>query len=588
MFKNILDMKTINNIGLFVFSSLISFGLMAQSTKTDTIKNNTQNNLNESVIITTQFDPVVNEASKLTENPNIFDTTFAVPSFEYNIMNKIFPTKLEVEEIKPAKVKGEPIAMLYNGNIKAGIGTYLTPYVEGFYSETRNKTFLYSAQVRHYSSHWSIKDYATSHFANNDINLYAKNIWDNFFVDAKAYYNNSINYYYGFNNDTLNLDNANFRTVWNNVGFKANYESLFRDDDALHHKASIAIEDIFGSWGSNEMTIIASAEALKRFELFNNDKQTIGLSLNYKHSFSKFDVSILDKAPYFYNGVLPLYLIADPTIKYNTGIISIKPYFDFKIDKFQLHTALDFAPEFGQESHFHFFPTAIVYFPVILKKLYFNGGITGNVERIGLNGLRLENPYISPYLNIKSTSNFKLYAGLNSTFTESLEINIEGGLQNFTNHHFYTFDSLSSLNNMFNIVYDDVVRFYLKAHLEYNIIKVLALSLNTELQSFKTDKLEFAYYQPKFTTSLSLQYIAADKLIFDLTPTFKAGMKTMYMGEEKKLAPIIDINLNAEYRYSDQLSVFVKLNNLAFQRYEQYYNYPSQRFMGMVGASMSF
>lgn len=49
------------------------------------------------------------------------------------------------------------------------------------------------------------------------------------------------------------------------------------------------------------------------------------------------------------------------------------------------------------------------------------------MERIGLNGLRLENPYISPYLNIKSTSNFKLYAGLNSTFTESLEINIEGG-----------------------------------------------------------------------------------------------------------------------------------------------------------------
>lgn len=581
-------MNTINKIGLFVFSSLISFGLIAQSAESDTTKTTKRNNLNETVIITTQFDPVVNEALKLTENPTIFDTTFAVPSFKYNIINKIFPTKLEIEEIKPAKVKGEPISMLYNGNVKAGIGTYLTPYIEGFYSETRNRTFLYSAHVRHYSSHWSIKDYAKNHFANNDISLYAKNIWDNFFVDAKAYYNNSINYYYGFNNDSLKIDNSDFRIIWHNVGFKANYESLFREDDALHHKASIAVEDIFGSWGSNEMTINASAEACKRFELFNKDKQTIGLSFNYKHSFNRFDVSIINKAPYLSNSVLPLDLIKDPKITYNTGIISITPYFDFKLNKFQLHTALDFSPEFGQESHFHFFPTAIVYFPIIPKKLYFNGGITGNVEKIGLNGLRLENPYISPYLNIKSTSNLKLYAGLNSIFKESLEINIEGGLQNFTNHHFYTFDSLSSLNNMFNIVYDDVVRFYFKAHLEYNIIKVFALSLNAELQSFKTDKLEFAYYQPKFTTSLSLQYIAADKLIFDLTPTFKVGMKTMYMGEEKTLDPIIDININVEYRYSDQLSVFVKLNNLAFQRYEQYYNYPSQRFMGMVGASMSF
>lgn len=576
-------MKTINKIGLFVFSSLISFGLMAQNNTTDTIKKNTKNNLNESVIITTQFDPVVNEAIKLTENPNIFDTTFSAPSFEYDIMNKVFPTKLEIQEIKPAKVKGEPISMLYNGNIKAGIGNYLTPYFEGFYSETRNRTFIYSAHVRHYSSHWSIKDYAKSHFANNDINIYAKNIWDNFFVDAKAYYNNSINYYYGFNNDSLNLDNSSYRTIWHNVGFKANYESLYRNDNALHNKASISVEDIFGSWSSNEMTINFYAEAYKRFELFNNDKQTLGLTFNYKHSFDKFDTSIFIKAPYFSN-------FSDSTAKtsYNTGIISIKPYFDFKINKFELHTALDFSPEFGKESKFHIFPTAIIYFPIIPKKLYFDGGITGNIERISFNSLRIENPYISPYLEIKSTSNLKLYAGLNSTLIENLEINIEGGLQNFTNHHFYTFDPLAYYNNMFNIVYDDVVRFYFKAHLEYNIVKILALSFNAELQSFKTDKLEFAYYQPSFKSSVSLQYIAADKLIFELIPTFKVGMKAMYKGEEKTLDPIIDVNLNAEYRYNDQVSVFLKLNNIAFQRYENYYNYPSQRFMGMIGASISF
>lgn len=581
-------MKTINRIQLFLFLSLISFNLMAQEIVTDTAKRDIRQNLTENVIISTQFDPVVNEAMKISDNPSIFDTSFATPNFQYQIMNNVFPTKYEVEEIKPAMVRGEPISMLYNGNVRAGIGTYLTPYFEAIYSETRNKSLLYSIGARHYSSHWSIDDYAKNHFANNDINIYGKKIWNKFFVDAKAYYNNSINYYYGFNNDSLKIDNSDFRIIWHNVGFKANYESLFREDDALHHKANIAVEDIFGSWGSNEMTINASAEACKRFELFNKDKQTIGLSFNYRHSFNRFDVSIINKAPYFSNSVLPLHLVEDPTITYNIGIISIKPYFDFKLNKFQLHTALDFVPEVGQESHFHFFPTAIVYFPIIPKKLYFNGGITGNVGKIGLNGLRLENPYISPYLNIKSTSNFKLYAGLNSIFKESLEINIEGGLQNFTNHHFYTFDSLASLNNMFNIIYDDVVRFYFKAHLEYNIIKVLTFALNTELQSFKTDKLEFAYYQPKFTASLSLQYIAADKLIFDFTPTFKMGMKTMYMGEEKTLDPIIDININVEYRYSDQLSVFVRLNNLAFQRYEQYYNYPSQRFMGMVGASMSF
>ena len=492
------------------------------------------------------------------------------------------------EEIKAAKVKGEPISMLYNGNIKAGMGTYLTPYFEGLYSETRNKSLLYAIHARHYSSHWSIKDYAKNHFADNDINIYGKKIWNKFFVDAKAYYNNSINYYYGFNNDSIKLDNSDFRTSWHNVGFKANYESLFRNEDALNHKLSFGIEDLFGKWGSNELTVRLDAEASKRFELFDKDKQLLGLELSYLHSLSNFDVSILNAAPYFSKDVIPLLFFTNPTQTYNTGLVSIRPYFDFKVNKFQLHTAVDFVTEFGQEKDFYIYPTAIIYFPLMPKKIYFEGGLTGNLERISLNTIRIDNPYISPFLSIKTTSNYKLFAKLSSTFSNKLGINLEAGLQNFSNLHFYELEPFAEYNNMFNIVYDDAVRYYLKAHLEYNIIKVFSLNLDAEFQSYKMDLLDFAYYKPTFTTSLSLQYIVANKLIFDLIPQFKSGMKAMYLGEEKKLDPIIDINLSINYKYSDQLSLFVKLNNLAFQRYQEYYNFPSQKFMGMIGASFSF
>lgn len=581
-------MKTINRIKLFVFISSMSFGLMAQAPIKDTIQRDIRQNLNESVIISTQFDPVVNEAMKISDNPSIFDTSFAIPDLKYEIMNNVFSTKYNVEEIKAAKVKGEPISMLYNGNIKAGMGTYLTPYFEGLYSETRNKSLLYAIHARHYSSHWSIKDYAKNHFADNDINIYGKKIWNKFFVDAKAYYNNSINYYYGFNNDSIKLDNSDFRTSWHNLGFKANYESLFRNEDALNHKLSFGIENIFGKWGSNELTVRLDAEASKRFELFDKDKQLLGLELSYLHSLSNFDVSILNAAPYFSKDVIPLLFTTNPTQSYNTGLVSVRPYFDFKVNKFQLHTAVDFVTEFGQEKDFYIYPTAIIYFPLMPKKIYFEGGLTGNLERISLNTIRIDNPYISPFLSIKTTSNYKLFAKLSSTFSNKLGINLEAGLQNFSNLHFYELEPFAEYNNMFNIVYDDAVRYYLKAHLEYNIIKVFSLNLDAEFQSYKMDLLDFAYYKPTFTTSLSLQYIVANKLIFDLIPQFKSGMKAMYLGEEKKLDPIIDINLSINYKYSDQLSLFVKLNNLAFQRYQEYYNFPSQKFMGMIGASFSF
>lgn len=580
-------MKIINRVELFIFVLLISSGIMAQGIIKDSTERDIRQDLNESVIISTQFDPVVNEAMKISDNPSIFDTNFAVPDFQYEIMNNIFPSEFRVEEIKAAKVKGEPISMLYNGNIKAGLGMYLTPYFEGIYSETRNKSLVYSIQARHYSSHWSIPDLPKNHFANNDINVYGKKIWDKFYIDAKAYYNNSINYYYGFNNQSANLENSEYRTTWHNIGFKANYESLYRNEEALNHKLSFGIEDLIGKWSTNELKVSLDGEASKHFELFDQDKQLLGLKVSIINYLNNFDASSINSAPYFHTDIIPVGLDTNKQSN-NTSLLSIRPYFDFKIDKFQLHTAVDFVGEFGKHKDFYIYPTVIVYFPIIPKKVYFDGGLIGNIERISFNSIRIDNPYISPNLDIKPTSNFKVFAKLSSNFSDKLGIKFEGGLQSYTNHHFYNIDPLSQYNNIFNIVYDDVVRYYAKAYLEYNIIKVFSLNIDAEYQSYQTDKLDFAYYKPSFLASLSLQYIVGNKLILDLKPQFKSGIKAMYLGEKVELDPIIDINLNINYRYSDQLSLFVKLNNLAFQRYEEYYMYPSQKFMGMIGASFSF
>ena len=50
----------------------------------------------------------------------------------------------------------------------------------------------------------------------------------------------------------------------------------------------------------------------------------------------------------------------------------------------------------------------------------------------------------------------------------------------------------------------------------------------------------------------------------------------------------LDLNLGAEYIYRKNLSLFLKLNNLASVRYNQWYNYPTYRFNMMGGLSYSF
>jgi hypothetical protein len=129
---------------------------------------------NEDVIVRTIFDPVVNEAYKINEKPQTFDTKFEIPPFQYEKTTKQFPTTMVFEQIKPAKVKGEPLTKLYNSHIKAGVGTYFTSLLDLSYTQTRSKNFIYSTHYRHNSSLGQIKDYGNSTFANNDLDLYAK------------------------------------------------------------------------------------------------------------------------------------------------------------------------------------------------------------------------------------------------------------------------------------------------------------------------------------------------------------------------------------------------------------------------------
>ncbi len=55
----------------------------------------------------------------------------------------------------------------------------------------------------------------------------------------------------------------------------------------------------------------------------------------------------------------------------------------------------------------------------------------------------------------------------------------------------------------------------------------------------------------------------------------------------KKEPVHVNINLSAEYRYTKILSFWVKVNNIAFNKYYEYAYYPTQRFLCMVGFSIA-
>ncbi|MDR1725441.1 MAG: hypothetical protein LBR28_03520 [Bacteroidales bacterium] len=544
---------------------------------------------NETVIVTSTFNPIVSEAKKIDENGTVLETDIKKEKLNIQPLNKPFHTYVPVETIKPANVKGEPLEMLYNTHIAAGIGTYFTPYLDVTYSQTRSRTFIYSAHARHYSSLWAkMKDVAHSAFADNDIDLYAKRIWNNCFIDGSFFYSYDRNYWYGFNPDNYNTDFAisDYRLDWQNVGFRINYGSLYRENNKLNHSAKLDFQYTTSRFGISELGFVIGASANKNFNFWTGDIQTLGLNIDYK---LKIYGNEYDMLPYYTSFSMPVPLPSSKNI--DNGKLTINPYFDFslpQVKKLKIHTGFFVIPTFENETKVFLLPQVYAFYPVIDNLLHVKAGVIGALLRRSLNPAKIENPYISPFVLLKGEKLITTFIQINSNPQASVSMQLNLGIDFFENKGFFTLDPLAGLHNMFILTYDNGKRYYTKYQLSYSILSNLNLNFDAQLQSFEMKTLKHAWYQPVFSTHLQMEYIIAKKLRLQFTPSFYTSNKALNENNEiKTLKPRISIDCAAQYDMNKQLSFFINLNNLAFQRQYQYIYYPSQRFMGMIGAKLA-
>ncbi len=559
--------------------AVLALGLLLGTSVALKAQEGEENTYNESVIMRSSFSPVVSEAYKLGIKPDVFSSEFELPAFSYDKTSFRFPTSVHFDKIKPAKVKGEPVARLYNTHLRGAIGTYFTSLFDASYSLTRSKDLVYGAQYSHRSSLGQIKDYANSSYANNDLVLYGKKIWNSFSLDAKVNYSHQRHYYYGFS-DTLDIEKKDYRAQYHTLGAQINYRSLYREEKKFHNAASFDVKHTMGKWGNKETDLFFKAGVHREFSLFGDKPQNIGLSVTYNQIFGSFNPK--DLTPY-HNTELNLEKTDN-----RQGSVDIRAYMDFYLQRFKIHADLSFMPAFGNSKHFYFLPTVTVAFPTIADCLEVMAGVkSGSVTPTLLSFIR-ENPYISPLVHTELQSSTDFFAQAAYRHSNGFFADLEAGYDAIRNKYFYTLDANAKLNNMFTLVYDNVKRFYSTLSFGY-LQDNLKLYVDLMYQNLNTEKLEAAWYTPAFKTSLAFEYTAAGKLTFAIIPAFSTKEKCLdENGEIKTLKAKFNLNLNASYRYSDQLMFFVELNNLAFQRYYNYYNYPTQKFVGLLGLRFAF
>lgn len=521
------------------------------------------------VNVNTVFEPTIKDAVKLSDLPEIKDTVIKVSNFNYGIQSKPLVSKYEVIPIDAAKMQNEPLTKLYRSLLKAGMGTYTTPYGEFWINSLRTRDVVYGFHYKHLSSSSQLKDVGYSGFSDNEAELFGKKFYKKHSLIGEFNYKRNAVHFYGYDANTNTLTKDFTKQRYQLFEPIVKIQSHYTDTTKINHSIKFGYYNLTDNYSVAENNI-------KLNTLFNT-------FVNKEKLFVAFDMD-------YYNHKLP-----NDTI--NDVIVKLNPYFKAQGNKWKadigLTAALDIFSDQGS-AKFYFYPQLNAEYDVYEKVIMAYAGINGGLQKNSLRSLSNENPFIKSTINYKNTNTkFSIFGGLKGNLSSSISYDAKAGYSVIDSMHFFVIDysDVTTLDNKFKVIYDNTNLFNVSGQLKYQLREKINFIAKGNYYLYKTKNLIRAYHKPNFDLTFSAVYNLKNKIImkadvfvlgnqFALTEVLQ---NNAYINQTKLLKGVGDINLGVEYRYTKMLSFFVNFNNIANFRYYRWEKYPSQRFNLMAG-----
>ena len=605
-----------------IFSILVTVGLLAVGSVCRAQSDS--NVYNERVVVTSRYKPVVEESQKVNVAPTITDTVATMPkNLTYDITTRRLTSLYQPSRIKAARIIGEPATRLYSNYFKLGFGNYWSPLAEFYYNSLRSQDRTFGVRATHRSSWGTIghhvdtvyspDHYGQAPFSYTDITAFGKLITQNHLqLSADVGYQNDFTRFYGFSDSTLHavlalprdsITRASYRMAYNTAAAHVGVKTLNTDVNALGFEANAGVADLFATYGQNEFNINVDGNIHYGFTIAQQYKAVAYLHLTYDGYANSFNPSEL---PLGYDSLLAVALAdtangrcALSESKYRR-LYNVNPYIDFLFSGFQIHAGAVVALDGYNipEIEPRIYPDATV------SKSFFNDlfnvtlSARGNIEALGWNKLRLVNPYIMPNSPVRATSHYDFGANIRLNLSKKIDFNLYGMYSYLNDDLSFVLNDHYTLHNVFTPVYDSLTRIKVGGSFVFLNDEMLRLELkgnyyiyrNSETVSVGEERVELPlYYRPDFDATLSATVNYNDKVIgraefqtlgrmpYSTVKDVAGADSTLYLPMR------LGLNLEVEYRHNKALSFFFKFDNLLFQRYFYWQNYPSYRGLCLLG-----
>lgn len=534
-----------------------------------------QKNIGQSVKVVKPYKPTISDAFKLNILPKINDTISVTAFFDYLLKPLQHETKLALKPIKASEISKEPLSLLNNSYIKAGVGNYKTPMAELYLNNLRSQKSSIGLRIKHISSYGKIKlgddKKVYAGYADNNMSLYTKRFFSNY--------------------STLSGD----FDVINNTLYSYGYDPL-RTPDSLRFSVRDSIPKSTYLIAQADMQLKSNH---KNKGYFNHD---FLLHYHYIHNSANnqgHNASLkMDMNKYFSNKVIGLnagisyYNKTDAIDTLNFAVVNFNPFFGFDLEKFDLVFGVN--SYFDREvSTYHIYPRVDVQIKIVdVVAVYV--GFDGMLETNNFSKITIENPYIVDNLNLKS-SNRKInaFGGVRTSFRSPVSFSFQTSYSEIDDHYFFVNDSIhiDPSQNRFNIVYDDVKLLNVHAEVGLRKLESLSFALKANYYQYTMMKEAEAWHKPEYSASFEIEYLVKDRILLG-TDIFLIGKRWAKsddpVNNKVQLDAITDINFNCEYFITKMFSGFLNLNNLLGSKYYAWNNYPVQGFNVLGGIKYSF
>lgn len=511
----------------------------------------------EEVEVIKEFEARLIDSEKLLLNPSLPPLDTTTKRLIYNVPTKTISVDYLAPKIRPLAMKRKALPPNYNGYLKLGYGFPSSPYGEFLYKRGKDKKYDYGVRLKHHSASYN-KDFDNQRFMENDFGIYGSYYTgQGIGISGNVDYKMDQIHYFGYDDMFVTLDREQIKQQFNTFSFGAKAFNAERTAADFDYSAAVDFYSMKDNFASKETGTLLKFKIAKWFA----DKHPLSVVLGT--DFTRFQDTAVQKLNNFY----------------------LKPSFTYHADLFKVQVGVNVV---NHDDEYNIFPLIEASANIIGNQLAAFAGWKGDLQKNTFRSLTDYNPYLNTRTILSNTRYNHFYGGVKGNIS-SINYQIQAGYKKADDLALFQTNYLNDLRSL-DVVYDTVNIFSIEGTISARPISNLEITATLASNVYDPKNEEKAWHLPVFETNISASYLMLeDKLKVKGELFVENGVP--YLTENNvadNLNSLFDVNIGAEYTITNNIGVFLDINNIAGNKRQRWNNFPTYGLNLLGGVTARF